>query len=149
MSVFWHPRSVYRLKTIDHIGSWLQCNQSKHAERQFYNKYSIIYWEQNWRCKSCGCRERHSCKSSLIVFFLRISKTRKSCPPSLPHCCSFLSSTNIHLKIDIGYIRVLDPSTVVFYCDFNNGSISQISQITFGLYFSIWVCTHNLFLANS
>lgn len=64
-------------------------------------------------------------------------KPRKSCSPSLP---------NILLKMDISYIKVLDPSTVVLYCDFNGGSPPRSSQVTFGSYFSTWVYTCNLFL---
>jgi len=45
MPIFWCPRSMYQLRTIHHNRSWLQCNQGKHAEIQFYTKYSIIPWD--------------------------------------------------------------------------------------------------------
>lgn len=53
------------------------------------------------------------------VYFSKIPNTRKSCSPSLPCCCSPPQFPNILLKIDTSYIKVLDPSTVVFYHDFN------------------------------
>lgn len=49
----------------------------------------------------------------------------------------------------VSYIKVLNPSPVVFYCDSNSGSLPQRSQVTFGPSFTTQVYTRNLFLAGS